>query len=428
MTRLIPLQSYEKFVEEARMDYGKLPQETSELYKRHYIQIQKDLITLPDSPSKFSVADFGVKFDAVLSNGRSTAADSRYIRIISMEEAIASDKYAKFHNSADDKYVAYINACAKDAVVIDVPDNETVRLSIMASAAGAPLNSRMFIRVGDGANLTLLTYFASDSGDTNALGMINDISIGDDSNVEINSIHNEGNATIGIGFCKNSIGSRSHLRLNSLYNGTAHTRIRNFISAGGNESKVDVNEMVFGSSEQKFDINTFIINDAPRSSASLESKAALTERSFCILKGFAKINKGASKSRSYVHERGILLDKDAKVDGLPDMSVDENDVRATHSSATAPIDPEVVFYLMSKGITEAEVKSLIVAGFFAESLSRIHDSMMKEISMSLISEKLKKGSFGNVPIMGIRNLWGSAAAEQDHESMFKGHYKYRNVE
>ena len=424
---MIPLQSYEKFVEEAKANYGRLPQETSELYKRHYIPIRQDLISIPESPSKSSVADFGVKFDAVLSTGHSAVADSRHIRIISMEEAISSDKYAKFHNSVDDKYVAYINACAKDAAIIDVPDNETVRLSIMAEAGG-PLNYRMFAMVGNNANLTLLTYFTSEAEGASALSTISDISIGDDSNVEINSIHNERSGTIGIGFCKNSIGSRSHLKLNSLYNGAAHTRIRNVISASGNDSKVDVNEMIFGSSSQKFDINTFIVNSAPRTSASLESKAALTGMSFCILKGFAKINKGASKSRSYVHERGILLDRDAKVDGLPDMSVDENDVRATHSSATAPIDPEVVFYLMAKGITEAEVKSLIVAGFFAESLSRIRDSIMKEISMSLISEKLENGSFGGVPRMGIRNLWGSAVAEQDHESMFRRHYKYRNVE
>ena len=95
------------------------------------------------------------------------------------------------------------------------------------------------------------------------------------------------------------------------------------------------------------------------------------DKSFCIMKGFAKIEKGATKAKSYVHERGILLDRGARVNGLPDMSVDENDVKATHSSATAPVDPESVFYLMSKGIDEIGVRKLLVTGFFANSISKM---------------------------------------------------------
>lgn len=181
-----------------------------------------------------------------------------------------------------------------------------------------------------------------------------------------------------------------------------------------------------GSGSQKFDISTRIINAAPHTNASLESKAALMDNSFCILKGFAKINKGAGKAKSYVHERGILLNKDARIEGLPDMSVDENDVKATHSSATAPIDPDSVFYLMSKGIEENGVKKLIVTGFFANSLARIQNNIMKELSMSLINGKLENRIYGSIPKMDARNIW-VGASDTSETDMFKGHYKYRGM-
>ena len=151
------------------------------------------------------------------------------------------------------------------------------------------------------------------------------------------------------------------------------------------------------------------------------------DSSFCILKGFAKINKGATKAKSYVHERGILLDKNAKVYGLPDMSVDENDVKATHSSATSPVDPESVFYLMTKGIDEIGVRKLLVTGFFAESLSKMHNSIMKELSMSLINTKLETKVYGGAPKLDARNIWVGATDTGDVD-MFKGHYKYRGAE
>ena len=113
------------------------------------------------------------------------------------------------------------------------------------------------------------------------------------------------------------------------------------------------------------------------------------DTSFCQLKGYARVLKGASGARSFVHERGILLDKGARVDGLPDMSVDESDVKATHSSATAPVDEETVFYLMSKGIPEVGVKKLIVSGFLSESISKMHNGGARNLAIELINHKLE---------------------------------------
>ena len=157
--------------------------------------------------------------------------------------------------------------------------------------------------------------------------------------------------------------------------------------------------------------------------ASLESKAVLTDSSFCILKGFAKVMKGASKSRSFVHERGILLDKRARVDALPDMSVAESDVKATHSSATSPVDPETVFYLMSKSIDELGVKRLIVSGFLAESISKMHNDAARRLSISLVNDKLERKAFGHIPKIDKEKLW--EFGEEREKDLFIGHYKYR---
>ena len=184
---------------------------------------------------------------------------------------------------------------------------------------------------------------------------------------------------------------------------------------------------MFGAESQKFDIGTQVVNSGIDTSVSLESKAALMDSSFCIMKGFAKVRKGAAQSKSYVHERGILLSSEARVYGLPDMSVDESDVKATHSSATSPVDEEAVFYLMSKGIDEVGVRKLLVTGFFAISISKIKNNLMKEFSMSLINSKLENKSYGEVPDMNARNVW-IAPSDSAESDPFRGHYKYRGTD
>jgi Fe-S cluster assembly protein SufD len=223
-------------------------------------------------------------------------------------------------------------------------------------------------------------------------------------------------------FIRNRAGADSKIDINVFYNGGELTRARGTVDATGARSEVRVNEIVFGCSSQRFDINTMILNSGRESNASLESRAVLMDSSFCLLKGYAKVNRGASGSKSYVHERGILLDRGARIDGLPDMSVEESAVKATHSSATSPIDPEAVFYLMSKSIDELGVRRLIVSGFLAESVARMHNQFARDTSMALLDRKLEKKEFGLIPKAGEAS-W--SFGEEGKKDMFLGHYKYR---
>jgi Fe-S cluster assembly protein SufD len=432
------LQHYNEFVRESIEQYDKLPQESSELYKRHYINIPFDLKSFINNPESSDKVDFkvaiddwfaklGIKFDIALGSADFViGSQNQFIKVESSEKV--NDPFAnELYKSSEDKYVAYINAYSDKTIIIEIPEGESASINMLIMNSNMPLNARIFVKVGKNAKLNVFEYYGSYSDKPTSLGIIHEITLETDAYLELNELHNENSNTLALSFCKNTSGDNSHLKLNSFYNGGTHTRVRNVIDANGKESEIDVQEVVFGSESQKFDINTIIVNNAPRTQASLESKAALMDSSFCILKGFAKILKGAEKSRSYVHERGILLDKGAKVYGLPDMAVDENDVKATHSSATSPVDPESVFYLMSKGIDDIGVKRLLIAGFFANSLSKMQNNLIKELSMSLINSKLEKKIYGEMPKMDSRNIWIGTTDSVDKD-IFKGHYKYRGAE
>lgn len=429
------LRSYSEFVKEAVDYYDKLPQETGELYKRYFINIPFNLKEVSaerlDSfdDAKFrdkinnEFAKLGIKFDVCIGSGEAGSGNSRFTKV---EGANAHNELFQdgMHNGNEDKYVAFVNALSTNYVFVDVPDGTNANINMLLLNSDKLLNTKIFIKVGNRSKLDLFEYYGSTATKApSSLGVIHEIDIGIGSDVGINALHNENTSTIALAFSKNRLGDDSVLKLNSVYNGAMHTRVRNVVEATGRNSRIDVTELVLGSSDQKFDICTRIINKGANSSASLESKAALMDKSFCILKGFAKIEKGATKAKSYVHERGILLNSGARVNGLPDMSVDETDVKATHSSATAPIDPESVFYLMSKGIDEIGVKKLLVTGFFANSISKIQNNIMREMSMSLINFKLEAKTYGAMPSLETANMWVVPDAKET--DMFKGHYKYR---
>jgi len=422
------MQTYESYVNEALENYAKLPQEMNELYKRHHITIPDGFNFQADSKEDMSgmINDYkqslGIDFDIAIGSQTHVIKDNKHIKFEQFDAQ--GDKVSRMlHKNSDDKFVALINAHSRRFVSIDIPKNSEVELKILFMNSELPHASHVFVNVQEGAKLKLVEIYASSAMKRSMLGVIHEINSAPNSNVEIDALHNENSNTVALGFMKNKMGDHSNLKFNTFYNGAESTRVRNFIDAGGATSEISVNEVILGSKTQKFDINTHIINTGRESNASLESKAVMMDSSFCLLKGFAKVMRGAARSRSYVHERGIILDRSARVDGLPDMSVEESDVKATHSSATAPVDPEAIFYLMSKSIDELGVRKLIVSGFLAESISKMHNEDARRLSIALVNSKLENKEFGQMPKVDKENIWDFG--EEREKDMFLGHYKYR---
>jgi Fe-S cluster assembly scaffold protein SufB len=387
--------NYKEFVADAMMNYASLPQETNELYRKHYVHIpfeleghlgRKDGGKSAGALAGKNLPDVGLKFDAVMCGGSQVLKDSSFVTIKDSSKLGSRSLEEAMHESAEDKYAAFVNARAKSTLFVDVPQGVHAEVCLRFVA---PLNVRVAISLGKGARLNLLELCESGQANT-IIGMAHEAKLQDGAFAEINTMHNENAKTVALCFFRGRLGTGARLKFNAVYKGGSHIRARNRIEAGARNSCAEVNELVLGSEGQKFDIYTRMTNAAQDTSASLQSRAALMGTSQCILKGFARVEHGAKRSSSHIQERGILLDKGSRMDSLPDMAVDESNVRATHSSATAPIDTEEVFYLMSKGMDDRHARKLIVTGFFAGCIEKIENAAMREIATSQINRKLQR--------------------------------------
>jgi Fe-S cluster assembly protein SufB len=59
----------------------------------------------------------------------------------------------------------------------------------------------------------------------------------------------------------------------------------------------------------------------------------------------------------------LILDEDSRSDTYPYMEIEESDTQIGHEATVSKVGEEQLFYLMSRGLTEAEATSMIVAGF-----------------------------------------------------------------
>ena len=80
-------------------------------------------------------------------------------------------------------------------------------------------------------------------------------------------------------------------------------------------------------------------------------------------RGLLEVADGAIGARSKVVCDALILDEESRSDTYPYIRVDENDVDLGHEATVSKIGEEQLFYLMSRGLSEAEASAMIVSGF-----------------------------------------------------------------
>ncbi|WFE47403.1 Fe-S cluster assembly protein SufD [Verrucosispora sp. WMMD1129] len=107
--------------------------------------------------------------------------------------------------------------------------------------------------------------------------------------------------------------------------------------------------------------------------------------------GDVLIRAEATGTDTYEINRNLLLTDGARADSVPNLEIETGEIAgAGHASATGRFDDEQLFYLMARGIPEAEARRLVVRGFFAELLNKIPVESLRERLGDAIEARLTK--------------------------------------
>jgi len=146
----------------------------------------------------------------------------------------------------------------------------------------------------------------------------------------------------------------------------------------GRGAKAEIISVAFAGAGQHQDAGGKIIHAAPDTTSTVVSKSISKDGGRTSYRGLLKIHKGATNARAAVRCDALLLDETSRSDTYPSIEVDEEQVTIEHEATVGKIGDEQLFYLMSRGLTENEAKTMIVNGFF--------DCFVKELPMEYALE------------------------------------------
>jgi len=140
------------------------------------------------------------------------------------------------------------------------------------------------------------------------------------------------------------------------------------VGAGGTG---DMLAAYFGEDDQMHDFRTLQDHAAPNTTSNLLFKGAVQDSSESVYTGLIRIEKDAAGVNAFQTNRNIKLSPNAWALSVPNLEIENNDVRCSHASTVGPIDEEQRFYLESRGVPPHITERLIVLGFFDEVLEKL---------------------------------------------------------
>ncbi|MFC2797104.1 MAG: Fe-S cluster assembly protein SufD, partial [Streptococcus sp.] len=158
----------------------------------------------------------------------------------------------------------------------------------------------------------------------------------------------------------------------------------------GNGSHADLKVVALSSGRQVQGIDTRVTNFGCNSIGNILQHGVILEKGTLTFNGIGHIIKGAKGADAQQESRVLMLSDQARSDANPILLIDENDVTAGHAASIGQVDPEDMYYLMSRGLDQHTAERLVVRGFLGSVIVEIPVKEVRDEMIATIEEKLSQ--------------------------------------
>jgi Fe-S cluster assembly protein SufD len=239
------------------------------------------------------------------------------------------------------------------------------------------LNSKNFIKLNEGSELTLIDYSDNNSQNNFIKNTVDTISLDKNAvlkNVLIQSSKNNGHF---YKYIKSSLESGSNYENYILSSGLKLNKIEIEINLNKDNSSCSIYSALNLLEDQHQEIKTRINHNSPSCKSYQKIKNVLNDKSKGVYQGKIFVEKIAQKTDAYQLSKALIVSDNAEFDAKPELEIYADDVKCSHGSTSGSIDSDAVYYLMTRGIPKSEAVKLLINGFLKEVLENIANSKLK---------------------------------------------------
>lgn len=303
----------------------------------------------------------------------------------------AAQYFAQQHG-AQDAFTALNTAGGSDIAVIWIGKNviiETpIHLVFIADGESEAIfaQPRTLVIAETGASFTLLEeYTGQGKYFTNA---VTEIYVQPNARINHTRLQQESDTSFHIGKTAVSQARDSHYTINEVNLGAKLCRHNPEVLQKGEQTETNLNGLTVATGEQTSDTHSIIALTKPHGITDQLHKCIASDRAHTIFNGKVFVPKEAQLTDATQLNRNLLLSSKARVDTKPELQITADNVKCAHGATVSQLEAEEIFYLRSRGLSEADANQLLIDAFAAEIIDRIPLESLRIKITQVIEQKI----------------------------------------
>ena len=155
----------------------------------------------------------------------------------------------------------------------------------------------------------------------------------------------------------------------------------------GEQTETNLNGLTVATGEQVADTHSIVALTKPHGTTNQLHKCIVSDRAHTVFNGKIFVPKTAQLTDASQLNRNLLLSSKARVDTKPELQITADNVKCSHGATVSQLEPEEIFYLRSRGLSEADSSQLLIDAFAAEIIAHIPvQSLRDKITQTLVEK------------------------------------------
>ncbi|WP_281185686.1 Fe-S cluster assembly protein SufD [Staphylococcus schleiferi] len=295
-----------------------------------------------------------------------------------MKDAVTVDEH---------RLTALHTALMNGGIFVYVPKNVVVEHPIQYVVLHDDENASFFNHVllvtEESAEVTYVeNYLSTTSGEGNQLNIVSEVIAGANSNISYGSVDFLDKGFTGHIIRRGVTEADATIKWSLGLMNEGDQIIDNTTNLIGDRSTSELKSVVVGRGDQTINLTSRIVQYGKETDGYILKHGVMKESASSIFNGIGHIKHGGSGSAANQESRVLMLSEHARGDANPILLIDEDDVEAGHAASVGRVDPEQLYYLMSRGISQREAERLVIHGFL--------DPVVRELPIEDVQRQLRE--------------------------------------
>ena len=258
------------------------------------------------------------------------------------------------------------------------------------TSGGAQLiQPRDLVLVDDGVECEIIFEQVATDASTSLVNVVREFALGKGASLTVHKLQHElqGPAHISQETARLETKARFSIDTTTLHG----TLVRNDLDIvlAGPEAHTELNGMYLPNGTTHCDNHTYIGHDVPDCTSDELYKGIVAGKATGVFNGKVHVKQDAQRTRAYQRNANVLQGDDARVYSKPELEIYADDVRCSHGCTIGRMDEQALFYLRSRGVSEAEARRMMAHAFMADVLERITNDDWRSHLAGIIDAKLE---------------------------------------